>query len=407
VKKITTYYGWALVLIVLLAGCNGSNKKMLPPLHKTFDKEDALPFGAKIAYQIVEQAYPENTIQDLSTEHRLSNFSYYDTSFLYLCMATNVYASKEEAGTILNSAYEGNTYFISAENISTELLDTLGVRMVDRGYYGAYKEMSNGIWLMDDSYVKMAHYISADTAHYGYFFYPLQNSFVKFDAGTTRVLGVNEDGDPDFIVVFCGKGRVFLHCEPCAFSNYFLLHNNNYRYLRDILALLPANPDHIYWDDYFYQHNYPRASGSGIAVLLKYPPMKWAFWLSIILLMLYIIFGGKRRQRIIPILSPMKNTTVAYTETMSRLYLQKKDNRNIADKMITFFFEYIRNQFFLNTSHINDDFIETLSRKSSVPKEITATLFKNIASIQEKPGINDQDVLLLNKQIETFFKNRK
>ena len=93
---------------------------------------------------------------------------------------------------------------------------------------------------------------------------------------------------------------------------------------------------------------------------MKHPPLAFAFWLSLILLLLYILFGGKRVQRIIEQLKPNENTTVTFTETIGRLYLQKKDNKNIADKMITYFNEYIRNTYFLNTNLVNDDFIAVL-----------------------------------------------
>ena len=99
------------------------------------------------------------------------------------------------------------------------------------------------------------------------------------------------------------------------------------------------------------------------------------------------------------------NTTVAFTETVGHLYLQKKDNRNIADKMIMYFMEHIRKQYYLNTSQVNDDFITTLSRKSNVPKEITEDLFRSINLVHNSFEITDQQLLLLNQQIDIFYKN--
>jgi uncharacterized protein DUF4350 len=389
-----------LCTMCVLISCS-SNKTSLPSLRQTFYKEDNLPFGTKVAYKLVQEVYSENDIQQLKTENDLANYSYDDTASLYICIAKNVYVSKDDAGSILNYVNAGNTYFISAENISDELLDTLGVTLdnID-AYNNDWSAIKNTDLTMDAS-------ISKDRSAYGYFFLPFLNSFSKYDSAFTKVLGSNEEGHPDFIVVFYGKGKIFLHCAPGAFSNYFLLQHSNYQYLQDVLALMPPSPQHIYWDDYYCKHNNPASAKNGLSVLFQYPAMKWAFWLALILLLLYIIFGGKRKQRIVPILSPMKNTTVAYTETVSRLYLQKKDNKNIAEKMITYFLEYIRNQFFLNTNQLNDEFIDTLSRKSSVPKETTAALFKMITDIQEQASVNDQQLLLLNKQIENFYKNRK
>jgi hypothetical protein len=382
-----------------MVSCDG-NKTSLPSLRQTFYKDDVIPFGTKVAYNLIQQTYPQNPIQELETEKQLADFSDNDTGFFYICIARNVFASKDGAGSILNYLDAGNTYFISAENISAELLDTLGVGL------NRIDDYNNDWSALKNTYLTLSSPLSKDRSAYGYFFLPFLNSFTKYDSASTQVLGLNEEGQPDFIVVFYGKGKIFLHCAPGSFSNYFLLQRTNYKYLQNVLALMPAAPQHIYWDDYYYKHNSPPSSSSGLRVLFQYPAMKWAFWLSLILLLLYIIFGGKRKQRIIPVLSPMKNTTVAYTETVSRLYQQKKDNKNISEKMITYFFEYIRNQFFLNTNQLNEEFIDTLSRKSGIQKEITAALFKTITDIQHQTSVNDQQLLSLNKQIENFYKNR-
>ena len=139
--------------------------------------------------------------------------------------------------------------------------------------------------------------------------------------------------------------------------------------------------------------------------MLQYPATARAFWLVLLLVAVYILFGGKRRQRIVESVASNTNTTVAFTETVGHLYLQKKDNRNIADKMIMYFMEHIRKQYYLNTSQVNDDFITTLSRKSNVPKEITEDLFRSINLVHNSFEITDQQLLLLNQQIDIFYKN--
>ncbi len=83
-------------------------------------------------------------------------------------------------------------------------------------------------------------------------------------------------------------------------------------------------------------------------------------------------------------------------------YLQKKNNKNIADKMITHFYEHIRNNYFLNTGEINNDFINTLSRKSGVAIELTQNLFVTIEKIQANKNVNDVDLLTLNELIQKF-----
>ena len=134
--------------------------------------------------------------------------------------------------------------------------------------------------------------------------------------------------------------------------------------------------------------------------------MLWAFWLGIIGLLLFILFNAKRKQRIINVVKPNINTTVNFTETVGRLYLQKKDNNHIAEKMITYFYEHIRNKYFINTSKIDDEFINSLSGKSGVPKETTQQLFSLIDRVHSGERVEDETLIQLNIEIENFYKNQ-
>ena len=143
---------------------------------------------------------------------------------------------------------------------------------------------------------------------------------------------------------------------------------------------------------------------SSLNEIMKHPPLASAFWIGVAMLLFYIFFGIKRRQRIIEIIKPNENTTVTFTETIGRLYLQKKDNKNIAEKMATYFNENIRNNYFLNTNLVNDEFITTLSRKSGVPRDKVESLYRAMAHAQQHTDIDDFQLLSLNEQMHGFFK---
>ena len=187
------------------------------------------------------------------------------------------------------------------------------------------------------------------------------------------------------------------------------MQKDNFKYSRNLFSFTPSIPEHVYWDDYYYKRNYPgNESGerTSLGVLLQYPAMAWAFWLLLMLFGLYVFFGGKRRQRIVETIAPNTNTTLTFTETIGRLYLQKKDNRNIADKLITYFLEHIRNQNYFKTSQVNDEFSTNLRRKSNNGKEGTEKLFESSGAVQQTMEVSDQQLLLLNQQIENFYKNK-
>jgi hypothetical protein len=220
-------------------------------------------------------------------------------------------------------------------------------------------------------------------------FLPMDHYFSGYaDNQWIKPIATNANGQVNYLVYFHGKGRLFMHTEPRAFSNYFLLQNNNYKYLQHVLAYTKNEPEHVYWDDYYRnlrQRSTDADEGfSTFSEIMKHPALKAAFWLLLLLLLLYLVLGSKRRQRIIAPIKPNINTTVAFTETIGRLYLQKKDNKNMAEKMCTYFNEQIRHQYFLNTNHINEEFITTLSRKSGVDRAIVDSLCRAMEQAQKR-----------------------
>ncbi|MGE5106988.1 MAG: hypothetical protein ACM3H8_05560, partial [Sphingobacteriales bacterium] len=77
---------------------------------------------------------------------------------------------------------------------------------------------------------------------------------------------------------------------------------------------------------------------------------------------------------------------------------------NIAVKMITYFFEHIRNHYFLATHVINDEFVKALSRKSGVSEESIEELSAIIESVNNSEQVTDLELLDLHNRIQEFYK---
>ena len=397
-KHKLTYFFILTLLSLLFCGCFGNEgAKKIPGLQETYSRADKKPFGAFIAYRQVEEMFYRNTVRTSKVSFDKSWTDIEDTASLFIVIARNLFLNETEADAMLQYVDRGNDLFISASMIDENLLKKINISQYDNSFFRVldYNLMRNTS-------------VNLKNTPYTYYFMPFAASFGKASNPYVRPLGTNDQGNTNCIVYFHGRGRLFLHCEPRAFSNYFLLQQNNYRYLQEMMKYTSADPDHIYWDDYYNKLNYRRENGdegfSSLSEIMRHPPLAAAFWLIIILLLLYIIYGVKRRQRIIELVKPNENTTVTFTETIGRLYLQKKDNKNIADKMVTYFNEYIRNKYFLNTNLVNADFISTLSRKSGVPVEKVETLYRTISHAHSNVEIDDYQLMSLNEQIQQFYK---
>jgi hypothetical protein len=412
-KKNILYYFLCAVGTTVLFSCGERNP--LPSLAETYSRTDKNPFGTYVAFRQVNELFYRNDVRvkKVSVDKSFDD-NYNDTSSLYICISEQFYLRRTEMVSLLNYVNRGNNVFISARYFDTAFLKEMNVSVTNNALSLNLASSLD----MKKTNVQLSAPPYTDDAAYSYFYLPLKNSFTIIPAAeNVKVLGMNETGDPNFVVLFYGKGRVYLHCEPRVFGNYFLLKENNYKYLQHTFSFMPRIPDSVFWDDFYNRRYYPpkendnareEESGnkSGLSVLFKYPAMAWAFWLSLLLLLLYILFGSKRRQRIVKPVAATENTSVAFTETVGRLYLQKKDNRNIADKMVMYLLEHIRNQYFLNTNNLNTDFTAMLSRKANVPQEQVERLFTTIGRVQKTDKVDDQLLLSLNGQIENFYKHK-
>lgn len=381
----------------------------MPDLKETYGHRDKKPFGSYVAFHLLEEMFYRNALRLEKKNISQSWNSINDTASTYICVARSLYTSDEDITALSQMARNGNTVFIASSMLEDNFSNEFNCRIT------AGLTMS---MIMGKPYeytgVKLNEPYFTDTGSYRYYYSAFSRYFSAIDSSNTRVLGVNENGEPNFIVIFKGKGKIYVHCEPRVFSNYFLLQKENYRYLQAIFGYTRPEPEHVYWNDHYLRlrsrsdvNRNNDDSFSTLSEILKHPPLAAAFWLALVLLLLYVGYGIKRRQRIIEEIKPNENTTVKFTETIGRLYLQKKDNKNISEKMIAYFNEYIRNNYFLNTHAVNSDFITTLSRKSGMPRDKVESLYRAIASLQNSIEVDDFQLLSLNEQIQQFHKTTR
>lgn len=321
---------------------------------------------------------------------------------LYFIVTNKLLLSESDRDAMLNYVSEGNQLFIAAWEFDRELIDTLHLDI--SGDSPSLFENNGTMDLMRRTQVSLADTVKHGSRRYGFFLYPMVEYFSKYDSSITTVHGLGDKGKPDFISMPYGDGRIFLHLHPEAFTNYFLLREKNHEYMEHVLSYMNSNRKSVYWDDYYRLGNYPASNFSSLSFLFKYPPLKWAFLIALFSMLLYVLTNFNRRQRVIPVLSPNTNSSLSFVDTIGRLYLQHKDHHNIVHKMVTYFMEKIRTRYYLNTAHVNSEFISSLSRKSSVQETEVKSLFQYINQLQEAAEISDEQLLELNNRMLPFFK---
>lgn len=387
--------------LLLIVGCIyfiESNRT--PPFNwrnQTYNTTDTNPFGTYLLNQEIDSLVKSDSIIRFTENiYEWLNNKTYDTagSINLLSIRGNNYFDYNSSPELTNFLEKGNTAIIIQQYFYYSLLDTLGIK---QGYLYTTDDSNQTVELTNSGLSTQN--FSLKGYNNNYFIIPdsMRNNIEVLSFKKTD----NNEKYPILIRIPIGKGHLYLGTEPVAFTNYNLLHSNNHLYAEGILSYLPNQKTYFPVDTIDGQS---AESQSILRFILQNKALRWAWYMFLITLVVFTFFTAKRKQRIIPIITPLKNTTVDFTKTVSNLYIQNKDYHDIAQKSIIYTLEKIRRQYGIETSILNKQFVEKLHLKTGTPiQNIEAFIgyAKKIGS--DKHITTESDLTVLNKIIEKII----
>ncbi len=380
------------VLLLLLYIIAQVNKPKPLDWNVTLSKGDKNPYGAYILYNQLKNLFPDASINSYREPMYTKLHETHYTNAAYIALSPDIATDTLDDAAACKFVESGNYIFISAFNISKKLRDTLGIKLAKTFTINTKDTIS--VNFVSPSLKSVKNYSSSKAILNEYF-----DSIKRPDS--TIVLGVTSKGRPNFIRVNCGDGAFFVHAAPLCFSNYFILKDGNNAYTSKALSYIPSNVSTIIWDEYY------KLGRSGATTPLRFflnnSFLCWALWLSIIGLLLYVLFNIKRKQRIIPIITPLQNATLDYIKTIAGVYFGQKDNKAIAQKKLQYWQSFVRQHFYLQTTYLNDDFVQQLVKKSGVGVGYIENILHYI-SIVDNSIINDRLLMDINTTVDEFYK---
>ena len=396
-SKIALYIIGAVIVLMMIAEVT---KPKAINWRDSYSASDKIPLGCFVLYNELNTFTNKPILtSEESVYQYLKTIDSTETKSMVF-INNRIYFDAEESEALLDFVNKGNTVFLSSSYFYGNVMDTLNIA-VERQASNLFKATS-------------AHqFTSPHLKNYNREFKDvIENShFVSIDTLNTTILGtvttLNENGkdvtNPNLIKVKYGNsnGQFILHTNPFAFTNYHMLKGNE-DYAAAVLSFLPKQQ--IIWDNNYKSGR--RVITSPLRYILQNTALKWAFYISMFGLILFVIFRGKRTQRIIPVINKLENATLDFTQTIGELYYQHGDFTNIIEKKIQYFLEFVRTNYYLNTANLGPVFIEKLAVKSGNSKEDTKVLVEYIIYLKSKNNHTEAELIELNKKIEQFTKQR-
>jgi len=208
----------------------------------------------------------------------------------------------------------------------------------------------------------------------------------------------------NFIGLAFGKGRIYIHLLPSAFTNVCMLTNNNAKYISSVLSYLPNQA--TLWDEY-YKARKKYIKQTPFQHILNTDGLRQSLYLTLLGTLTYMIFASKRKQRAIPVLPPKLNTTIEFIETIGKLYFNESDNKDIGRKRMNYFLADIREKYRINTEKLDKAFSLKLSTLSGVKKGEIDRLIYYYKIINTTYEVKDYHIIEQDKLIENFYNKEK
>ena len=384
----------AIVSIVILEYMKPKSINWFP----SYARHHKIPFGTFVFQEQLERIFSEENIENVN----IPPFEYLekkeDVNGTYLFINNQVSFGEIELNRLLEWTSQGNRLVVASNNFETSLLDTLGLETQMIGTLNNF----NREYLLQ---LKNKH-LSSEIYNFDQGGFPFY--FSSIDTLNTGVIGVIDNDEElerlskehiNVIQQDFGEGKILLSTFPQAFTNYFILSYPNNNYTAGLISYLDGSQP-IYVDQHYKTGKSFYASP--LYVLLNTKELKWAYYLFLLGALFYVIFEGKRKQRAIPIVKPLRNQTLDFTRTIANMYYEKGNHKEISKHKIRHFLEYIRSQLHLPTEALDANFIKQLSARSNNNIDDVNALFKQIEAIENQSIISQKQLEALNASIDKF-----
>lgn len=389
-KKIVITGGILLFLIIAVAIIVDASRPKPIDWKPTYAVKDKGPLGLYVFEKEAGTLFKGQKIQKFSNtpyEYLEQRYNYdakkYTIKGTFLAVDEAGRIDAESVKELLFFAGHGNTVFLSMKDFPQVLLDTLGAK-VTAGLY-----LNDSVALSTNNLAKK--YRFNEGAGFSH--------FDVIDTLNTTILGYQEFDtikQVNFIKVPFESGNFILHTQPAAFSNFHLLKANHADYTQAIASYIPKGT--IYWNARQFKDG--TVSSSSFRFIKSQSALRWALNLGWISLLIFIFFNAKRKQRIIPVITPLRNTTVEFARTIGNLYYMEGSHHLIIEKKIIYFLEKVRNDYMIDTKVLDNEFVEKLHLKSGNTFEDIQKVVQLINKHRQQATATKADVIEINKAIE-------
>ena len=346
----------------------------------TFSHYDEQPLGCALFDSLLSSSLPNGYSISKETFYQMEGDTTDNGNKGILVIANNLSMVEADVNALLKMAKRGNKIMLVSNNYPKYLEDTLRFYCTYSHFSAAaFKKYASSIFRKDSIYW------IADSVYSRQLYrcYPqfCNSYFRSYDSLPVRKLAEKDMGSGALAIVRpWGKGEIILVSTPLLFTNYGALDGNNVNY---IFRLLSQMGQLSIVRSEGYMKATAQVQQSPFRYLLAHQPLRWALYLTMITILLFMIFTAKRRQRAIPVVREPANKSLEFTELIGTLYFQKKDHVDLIRKKFAYLAEVLRREIQVDIEEVADDkrSFERIARKTGMDTEDIARFIQEVRPV--------------------------
>lgn len=384
-NKTFRIYAVIFIVVMVILALLEVNKKETTDWRKNFDVNQKSPFGLFVFDNEAKDLFKNNLKKINQAPYEYYN-QHQKEAHNIVIIETDI--DTESWKKVMDQVSNGSDAMLVISRMSKEVSDSIGFYDSEISF-----EEENVLKLTDTKYKN--DFIQLDKFPSGRGF-----SFIK---PGVEVLGKTVEkkntDQANFIRIKFGKGNFYVHSEPLFLTNYYLLKPGNVKYAQDIFSYLPDR------ETVWFVENNTKASRFFMRFILGNPALKYAWWVFLGGLILFIFFNAKRKQRIVPIIEPLRNTSLDFVKSIGNLYLQEGDFHDMMAKKAQYFLNRVRMDLLIDTQNIDEEFAKKLQLKTGKPIEMINEAISLIKRAQDPyASVMKEDLAKINKLLDEILK---
>ena len=360
----------------------------------TFGPADCNPFGCYVMDSVLRASMPRGYRVTDSTVYQLSHGSMPRN---VLVLASNLKVDAQWVEAVERITRQGGKLMIvgSVDDSSADslMLKHWGAKLSGYNYFsvsGLKAQLAEHYAMLTDTltWASDGHYRRADYVLYRMM---LPGAVDTLGHAGWQTLAYNDEnsGTTDYRRIIMaarrrmGEGELILVAVPLVLTNYGMLDRNTSDLVMRLMTQLADRPV-VRTLQFNRTVGQTEQQQSPFRVLLQSRPLTWAFYLSLLTIVLFFIFTARRRQRVIQVVEPPKNHSLEFVQLIGTLYYLRRDHAALVRTKLTLFADAVRRQTGLDILDVsdNDRVFGKLGERTGMAYEDIARTIKALRYIQ-------------------------